>query len=287
MSHLLIVTPMHNEEINVSGIAGSLATQSFNSFSWVVVDDGSTDQTHDLLQNLPGEQAPTMLCSKDNDGGLIGGSAYTSWRYGVEHALSQPAFVGVTHVMKLDADVRLTPDYLERVMPYAAGDVGIVGGVIVSKGMREQKFHVPGPVKLYTREAYEATRGMPEAIGFDVMDEVMVHSRGLRTVVVTDAKFELARAIGASEGQVHGRYRNGRVCRWTGYSFFYFLLHCARYTVRRPYLIGSVAMLYGYATAGSGPYDPVLRTTHRSIQIQKLKDAARSPAKWFKQAYHI
>lgn len=287
MTHLLIVTPMHNEAANVSDLATNLATQTFREFSWVVVDDGSTDDTAALLDALPPAHAPALRYSKANDGGLIGGSAYTSWRFGVERALERPEFADVTHVMKLDADVRLAADYLARVVPEVTGPVGVGGGVIVTSGMREQKFHVPGPVKLYARAAYEATRSMPEAIGFDVMDEVMAASVGLSTHVDTEARFELARAIGASEGRVHGRYRNGRVCRWTGYSFVYFLIHCARYLTRRPYVVGSFAMLWGYATAGSGPYAPELKRRHRAIQWRKLRDASRNPVAWARKAYHV
>ncbi|WP_285245702.1 glycosyltransferase family A protein [Pseudarthrobacter sp. fls2-241-R2A-127] len=285
MTNVLIVTPMHNEAANVRALARSLASQSFKQFEWWAVDDGSNDGTADML-SLLSDEGVIRFVSKDNDGGLIGGSAYTSWRFGVQSALRAHRESPVTHVMKLDADVRLEPEYLELVMSsFEDGNVALVGGVISTAGMKEQKFHVPGPVKLYTLEAFDSLAELPSAIGFDVMDEVVVARRGMSVVVNTDAKFALARAIGASEGGLHGRFRNGRVCRWTGYDFPYFLLHCARYVARRPYVLGSAWMLVGYAMAGSGPYAPDLRLTHRNIQRAKLRDAARNPIDWYKRAY--
>ena len=281
---LLIVTPMHNEEANVVGLLETLAAQELQQFDWVVVDDGSTDSTvarltaHDTTRRA-------RLVSKQNDGGLIGGSAYTSWRFGVSAALTERD--DYTHVMKLDADVRLSPDYLARVVPLADGDVGIAGGVIASRGMAEQKFHVPGPVKLFTREAYHLAESLPAAIGNDVMDEVAVAHGGLRTMVDPGARFTLARAIGASEGHVHGRYRNGRVCRWTGYDTIYFLAHAARYLVRKPYVVGTIAMLIGYARAGAGPYPPELKRDHRRMQRAKLRRAVRSPLGFWRSAYQV
>ncbi|GAA1687115.1 hypothetical protein GCM10009808_00120 [Microbacterium sediminicola] len=280
---LLIVTPMHNEADNVEGLLASLREQAFRDFDWVVVDDGSTDGTSARIAELDTDGLASVV-AKTNDGGLIGGSAYTSWRFGVAHALPTKPY---SHVMKLDADVRLAPDYLERIVALASGDVGVAGGVIVTSGMAEQKFHVPGPVKLYTADAYRATESMPSAIGFDVLDEVAAHLAGLRTAVDTDARFELARAIGASEGKVHGRYRNGRVCRWTGYSFPYFLVHCARYVARRPYVIGSLAMLWGYIRAGRGPYAPELKKAHARMQRAKLGRALRSPFGFWREAYKV
>jgi dolichol-phosphate mannosyltransferase len=280
---LLIVTPMHNEVDNVSGLVSSLQEQRFRDFDWVVVDDGSTDGTAEQFAKVDTEKLATVL-SKANDGGLIGASDFSSWRFGVAHAFPRKPY---SHVMKLDADVRLAPDYLERIMELAHGRVGIAGGVIVTKGMVEQKFHVPGPVKLYTTDAYRATESIPATLGFDVLDEVAASLVGLETRVDTGARFELTRAIGASEGQVHGRYRNGRVCRWTGYSFPYFLLHCARYLARRPYVVGSLAMLWGYFRAGGGPFAPEVKTAHARMQRAKLARAFRNPLGFWREAYKI
>jgi glycosyltransferase involved in cell wall biosynthesis len=280
---VLIVTPMHNEADNVPGLIASLRAQHFRDFDWVVVDDGSTDETVARLAELDTENQVTVL-SKTNDGGLIGGSAFSSWRFGVTHTLPRKPY---SHVMKLDADVRLAPDYLERVVRLARDGVGIAGGITVSKGMTEQKFHVLGAVKLYTTEAYQLTESIPTAIGFDVLDEVAASVAGLETRVDTDAHFELARLTGASEGIIHGRYRNGRGCRWTGYWFPYFLLHCARYLVRRPYVIGSFAMLWGYLSAGRGPHAPELKKAHARMQRAKLARAIRNPARFWREAYKI
>lgn len=280
---LLIVTPMHDEEPHVRALHSSLAQQAFQDFDWFVVDDGSTDGTARELAALTGGPEVTVL-RRSNDGGLIAGSAYGAWRYGVEEARARADY---QYVMKLDADVRLPPDYLSTVTSALGGGVGIAGGVISSPGMREQLLHVPGPVKMYTAECYDVLQALPSAIGFDVMDEVAASRAGLSTRVVRDAPFHLARSIGSSEGGVHGRYRNGRVCRWTGYDLSYFLLHVARYAFRRPLGVGSLAMLVGYVRASSGPYPEELRRLHGAAQRQKLKEACRHPVAWVRRTYGL
>ncbi|WP_422742544.1 glycosyltransferase family 2 protein [Mycobacterium sp. WMMD1722] len=280
---LLIVTPMYNEADNVAGLVASLGAQRFKDFDWVVVDDGSTDGTADRLAEVDTENLATVL-SKANDGGLIAGSEFRSWRFGVERALPQKPY---SHVMKLDADARLAPDYLERVVDLARGTVGIAGGVIVTRGMAEQKFHVPGAVKLYTIDAYRATESIPAAHGFDAIDEVAVSLAGLETQVDPGAHFELTRAVGASAGEVQGRYRNGRTCRWIGYSFPYFLVHFVRYFARRPYVVGAFALLWGYLSAGGGPFAPELKKAHARMQRAKLARALRNPLGFWREAYKI
>ena len=281
---LLIVTPMHNEEANVQGLHASLAAQTFTDFHWLVVDDGSSDGTANAVRAIGRGPIPDLHV-RENDGGLIAGSAYRAWRFGVDQGMRMESDEAFTHVMKLDADVRLPDDYLEKVLAAMTDGVGIAGGVITGRGHREQVHHVPGPVKLYTMAAYRSLEALPSSVGFDVMDEVCAERNGFRTQVVVDARFSLARAIGASEGGVHGRYRNGRVCRWTGYDPAYFLLHALRYVGRRPFASGSAAMLFGYVTAGAGPYDRDLRQRHARIQRAKLRSALRSPVGWVKATY--
>lgn len=280
---LLIVTPMYNEAHNVSGLVATLREQRFRDFDWVVVDDGSTDGTAERLAEVDTENTATVL-SKTNDGGLLGGSEFKSWRFGVERTLPLKPY---SHVMKLDADVRLAPDYLERIVELASGRVGIAGGVIATRGMSEQKFLVPGPVKLYTIPAYQATESMPTAHGFDSMDEIAVSLAGLETRVDTGAHFELTRAIGASAGELHGQYRIGRTCRWEGYFFPYFLVHLLRYLARRPYVIGAFAQLWGYLTAGPGPFAPELKREFARMQRAKLARALRNPLGFWREAYKI
>jgi dolichol-phosphate mannosyltransferase len=281
---LLIVTPMHNEKDNVQGIHAALAAQTFQDFVWLVVDDGSSDGTADEVRAL-GRAPEPELHVRLNDGGLIAGSAYRAWRFGVEQGMQTHGESSFTHIMKLDADVRLPGDYLETVLAVTSERVGIAGGVITGRGHREQVHHVPGPVKLYTAAAYRSLASLPSAVGFDVMDEVCAERNGLGTQVVVGARFSLARAIGASEGGLHGRYRNGRVCRWTGYDPLYFLLHALRYAGRRPFVTGTVAMAYGYLTAGAGPYDRDLRRRHAQIQRAKLRSALRRPVSWVRTTY--
>lgn len=282
---LLIVTPIHNEVANIGQLAAQLSQSSRHPDLWVVVDDGSIDAGAQIVREaaLP---FPTVVVERSNGGGLIGGSAFTAWQYGVDEAMRGDQFDAV---MKLDADVNLPRDYLDRALGIIASDpeVGVAGGVLTGKRDREQVLHVPGPVKLYSARGYSALATLPRVVGFDVMDELAIKDAGLRVVVRKDMPFSVRRAIGASQGLVHGRRRNGLVCRWTGYWTPYFALHNVRYLIRKPYVIGSVAMLVGYLRAGSGPYPRQLRAAHAQEQRRKLVAASRTPRQWLRETYGV
>lgn len=279
----LIVTPVHNEAPNISVLAAQLAASTAHPSLWVIVDDGSTDGSGDIARalDLP---FPLEVVERINDGGLIGGSAFTAWQVGVDHALATAEY---ECIMKLDADVEVADWYLDRMFSALASDakIGLVGGVLMEKTHREQALHVPGPVKLYSWAGYSALEKLPRRVGFDVMDELEIKAHGLTVSVRTNSEFRVRRAIGASQGLIHGRKRNGRVCRWTGYWFPYFLLHALRYIARKPYFIGSVAMIWGYASAGLGPYSDSLRNAHTLEQRKKLRELFKNPVIWVRATY--
>jgi hypothetical protein len=246
------------------------------------VNDGSTDDTFSVAENLE-VPFPKLVINREKKGSLITGAAFAAWWHGVESGL---AFVpDVKYVMKLDADVSLEANYFEILFSDLSDkDLGVVGGVIQGV-QKEQKTYVPGPVKMYTRSGLSKVRELPIATGFDVMDEILCRSVGLRIEVVSGAKFSMNRQIGHSQGLLHGRFRNGVVCRWIGYDKGYFALHVTRYIFRKPYLFGSVWMLLGFIRGGNGPYPSNLRSLHAKIQREKMVSLVKNPVKTMKKLY--
>lgn len=279
---ILLVTPARNEENNILGLFETLLLQETNLFAgWMIVNDSSTDSTEQVVRALQEDYFPIKLLDFESPGSLISGGAYKSWMFGVNEGFKH--FEHATHVMKLDADVRLDSRYFNNLIRSSSME-GISGGRITGKG-REQNWHVPGPVKLYSRKTLTLVSQLPLMPGFDVMDEILAGIHGDPVEVARDAIFKLSRPIGLSEGNLHGRYRNGRVSRWTGYHFAYFFLHCLRYLIRKPFVIGSCAMMYGYITAPPSPYPQYLRTKHSELQISKLRALVSNPVKWIRNTY--
>lgn len=267
----LVVTPARDEAARLPALAASLAEQRPGLVGcWVVVDDGSTDGTAGCLpSDLP---FPVHVVRRVNDGGLSAGSAFGAWRYGAEHGLT--LLPEAQRVLKLDADVVLEPGYLAAL---ARHDEGLVSGVLAAPGEVIRSGFTRGGLKGYDRRAYEVVRELPTAVGFDVMDEVAVRRAGLAVRVVPDARATVTRLTGSSEGLLRGRYRGGKVSRWTGYSRLYFTARLARHLLQKPYVTGSLAMLLGYLRAGEGPWPIELRRALRAEQRQRLVDLVRTP----------
>lgn len=53
MANLITVfTPAYNRRAFLYKIFESLSQQTFKDFEWIVVDDGSTDNTKDIIENI-------------------------------------------------------------------------------------------------------------------------------------------------------------------------------------------------------------------------------------------
>ena len=279
---VLIVTPARNESAYLPLLLNSLKIQTYNVITFfLLVDDDSSDGTVEIFNQWK-PNFPTLSIKSKSSGRIITGGAFFSWWAGVNHALELKN--DFDYVMKLDADVSLSPDYFEKLIPGFHDKVDILGGVIKGKS-REQNSYVPGPVKMYSLKALKLIRTLPIATGFDVMDEVLCKKHGLRVSVYSDAKFTMNRQIGFSQGILHGRYRNGLVCRWTGYAPEYFTLHLMRYLFRKPYLTGAIWMLTGFFKADSGPFPTELRREHRKMQRERLARFCKNPLSTFRELY--
>jgi len=283
VKNVLIVTPARNEAKNLPNLAKSLSDQSFLPvLAWIIVDDGSSDGTESLVTRFELE-FDVILVKRQKIGKLITGAAFAAWWQGVD---SNPKFFEeADFIMKLDADVILDIDYFKHIFEsLKMSEVGVVGGVI-SDLHREQKVYVPGPVKMYSKAAIDVIRDLPIATGFDVMDEILCKESGLNVQVIPTAKFRMGRQIGHSQGLLHGRYRNGLVCRWIGYAPEYFVIHLLRYLFRVPYIFGSIWMVFGYLRAGKGPYSIQLRNAHKLMQRQRLSRLIKNPIKTLRELY--
>jgi GT2 family glycosyltransferase len=106
-SKLFIIIPVHNRAKLTRDCLLSLRQQTTKNFTVVVIDDGSTDGTSEMIKSSFPE---VVLLS--GDGNLWwSGATNLGVRYALEH--------GATHVMTLNDDVTAEADFVEKMMFWA------------------------------------------------------------------------------------------------------------------------------------------------------------------------
>jgi hypothetical protein len=183
---------------------------------------------------------------------------------------------------KLDGDLSFEPDYFER--SFAKFDeyptLGIGGGVLYhyENGQKilenHPKFHVRGGVKIYRRACWKAIDGLWVGPGSDTVDEVKANMLGWSTSSFFDIHMIHHRFTGSSWGRWGGLVKDGKIDYVSGYHPLFLTAKFLVRLPRRPYVLGSVALVYGYISAclHSTPQvnDPQLIRYLRQQQLAKL-----------------
>jgi glycosyltransferase involved in cell wall biosynthesis len=251
----VIITPVRDEAQHIEETIKSITQQTTKPAEWVIVDDGSTDGTAEIIDRYAAVHPWIRPLHKPNRGfrdADIGA---------VQAALDGFQFLEATDwqfIVNLDGDLDLDPPYFERCFQEFDKDanLGIGGGTlynVTATGATEIEsnpdFHVRGATKIYRRACWEAIGGLPRSPGWDTLDEVKANMLGWRTRSFPHVRALHRRPTGAAEGAWRDRVKCGRASYVIGYHPVFLLAKCARHLVNRPVLIGSVGLLWGFVSA--------------------------------------
>jgi hypothetical protein len=157
-------------------------------------------------------------------------------------------------LVKLDADLSFPADYFEKCFAHFRREprIGIGGGEICHlvggelKREANPRFHVRGATKIYKRSCWEAIGGLWSAPGWDTIDEVKANMLGWGTRSFADLPLHHHRLTGSAEGHVRDRMKHGLACYVSGYHPLFVAASCVYRLFRKPYIVGSAAMGYGF-----------------------------------------
>jgi poly-beta-1,6-N-acetyl-D-glucosamine synthase len=248
----VVVTPVRNEEAHLEETIRCIAAQTIRPAEWIVVDDGSTDKTGEILRQYSREYPWLKVVSLADRGAREPGS-------GVIRAFLQ----GVQEInagdweflVKLDGDLSFTADYFSRCFEEFRKDpkLAVGGGRIshengeIQLGENAPKFHVRGATKIYRRAYWEAAGGVPAVTGWDTIDEVKANMLGFTSRTFSDINILHHRETGSADGAWRNWCKNGRANYITGYHPLFMLLKCVKRIPQRPYLMAALGLFWGYA----------------------------------------
>lgn len=257
---LLLITPVHNEEAYLELVADAVEHQTRRPDLWVVVNDGSTDRTSeilarlaeriDFLEVLDAAKLPPKRSVKDR---LATAAAPRTFNLG----LRSVAWQSFTHIAKLDGDTELPPYYFERLLGEFERDpeLGLAGGLYADPdphgdGWKVVKMpsshHVPGTLKCYSLDCFQAIGGVQERLGWDTIDETYARMRGYRTRAFSDLITHHHRPWGSADGTLRGRARHGQCAYIVHFTLPWVTLRAFKVARTRPRGLSGLAFLYGY-----------------------------------------
>lgn len=119
---LTIITPTYNRAVLLERLYGSLKEQSFTDFEWIIVDDGSTDNTKQVVEEFVANNTFCVRYLYKRNGGK-----HTALNVGIKNALGKYIFIA-------DSDDLLLPNCLSTLYEKAAltelnPDLGGMAGI--------------------------------------------------------------------------------------------------------------------------------------------------------------
>lgn len=286
-NNYVIITPAYNEEANIEAVIKSVIAQTVRPLKWVIIDDGSTDNTFEIARRYEMTNSFIECHSRKR---ISGYSYYASNVYAILAGYEKVKKLDYDFIAILDGDIELCHDYYEQVFKRFSlnPDLGIatgtyleeVNGVITEANIDRQS--TPKAIQVFRKRCYRQIGGyIPfKNGGEDSCTEVMARMFGWQTWSFPEIKVMHKKPVGTGDGRtiLQGRFRLGVTDFCLGTHPLFMLAKCLRRCViERPYLASGLIRLAGFASGflkaepRQIPYSA--RTYLRKEQIRRLKSA--------------
>ena len=283
----IIITPVRNEEKYLQGTIESVASQTLRPALWVIVNDGSTDNTRNIIDRAAAAY-PWIKAVHRADRGFRkpGGGVIEAFYDGYALAAGE----AWDFIVKLDGDLSFDSTFFERSFERfeTDGALGVGGGticglregVLVEEAKGDPAFHVRGATKMYRRACWEAIGGLVKAPGWDTLDEIKANMSGWRTYTFRDLKLHQHRHTGAAEGLWKDWVKNGLANYITGYHPVFMFFKCLKRGFSEISLTAPAGLGWGFL---SGYLKRVPRTEPdviRYVRREQVKRLLLQPSLW-------
>jgi biofilm PGA synthesis N-glycosyltransferase PgaC len=247
----VVITPVRDEEDHIEATIRSVCRQTVRPAQWVIVDDGSTDGTAGIIDRYADQVPWIQVVHRPNRGFRKSGGGVVEAFYDGYSVLRREDW---EFIVKLDGDLSCGADYFEKCFEHFCREsrLGIGGGEIYHevggklKLEVNPKFHVRGATKIYRRACWEAIGGLLQAPGWDVIDEIKANMLGWKSYSFADLRLVHHRVTGLADGWWRDRVKHGLACYVAGYHPLFVAASCLYRLAKRPYLVGSTAICWGF-----------------------------------------
>jgi glycosyltransferase involved in cell wall biosynthesis len=256
-----VVSPCRDEAKFIRRTLDSVAAQTIRPALWVVVDDGSTDDTPKILDEYA-SRLPWLRVIHRSDRGQrsMGAGVMEAFYLGLD-TVDLDEF---EYVCKLDTDLDLPPRYFETLIRRMEAEARLGSssgkpwfhhpetGVLTPERIGDEMS--VGASKFYRTTCFREIGGFERGLTWDGIDchRARLHGWIVESVDSEDLRFLHLRPMGSSHKSIwHGRAREG-YCQWYLGSWPPFVLASAASRLfKYPVATGSLAMLWGYLAAAA------------------------------------
>ena len=253
-SRYVLISPCRNEASFMRQTLESVEAQTVRPAMWVIVDDGSTDETPGILAEFASCRDWVKIVTRNDRGHRAVGPGVVDAFY-AGYAVIDPA--DYDFLCKLDLDLRLPPRYFEILMQRMAENPKIATcsgkAYIEEHGQLIDERHGDetslGMTKFYRVSCFQAMGGFVREVMWDGIDCHQCRMKGWVACSWNepDLRFIHLRPMGSSQQGIYtGRMRHGYGQYFMGTGFLFMVASALSRFNQKPYVLGSLAMLWGW-----------------------------------------
>jgi biofilm PGA synthesis N-glycosyltransferase PgaC len=278
----VVVTPARNEAQFIELTIQSMLAQTVRPLKWIIVSDGSTDGTDDIVKRYTTQHDwIELLRTPEREARHFAGKVY-AFNAGQGRVAELPYEV----IANLDADISFDNDYFRFLLEKLTADpmLGLVGTPFreTSGETYDYRFvsieHVSGACQVFRRECFEAIGGYVPVKGgsIDHIAVITARMKGWKTRTFTDRACWHHREIGtAQRGPIQARFKFGAKDYAIGNHPAWELFRCVYQMTRKPLVLGGLALGAGFLRSclwrPERPVSRELMAFTRREQMQRLK----------------
>jgi biofilm PGA synthesis N-glycosyltransferase PgaC len=281
-----LITPAWNEEAHLPELIRSVVRQTVLPAAWVIVSDGSTDRTDEIVRGAAATHPWIRLLRRERDTARhFAGKAHA-----VNAAYRSIASLHFDLIGNLDADMTLPPDYYEFLIDKFAAhpDLGVAGTPFVEDAEKPDLHtyahafadlsHVSGACQFFRRACFAEVGGYTpmKQGGIDWVAVTTARMRGWTTRTFVEKVAFHHRTMGTADRSLwRARFNHGQKDYLVGGHPLWQLMRSVFQMRARPYVVGGVSLLAGYLSAWAlrktSPVPVELREFHRREQMDRLR----------------
>jgi poly-beta-1,6-N-acetyl-D-glucosamine synthase len=277
----ILITPARNEKGFIEQTIQSVASQTVLPRKWIIVSDGSTDGTDEIvrryLPDCPWMELVRMPEHRDRHFA----AKVQCFNAGYEGVRLENADI----IGNLDADITMGEDHFQFLLDKFNADqrLGVAGTPFVEETTSyDYRFttveHVSGACQLFRRECFEQIGGyVPvKGGGIDWIAVTTARMKGWKTRTFAERVCHHHRPMGtASSGRLRASFKLGQQDYYLGGHPVWQLFRACYQMSRKPYLFGGLLLLAGYGSAWitrkQRPVSPELIQFHQHEQMRRLR----------------
>jgi len=280
----IIISPVRNEEKYLGDAVNSIASQTIRPMEYILVDDGSTDKTPEIIKDASARY-PWIhyITRKDRGERRVGPGVIEAFYDGYESIKSEQ----YDYICKMDGDLTIGPEYFERLFSRFREDpclgaasgklfLRLDDGRLVEERITDES--VLGGMLCLSRRCFDDIGGFVREVMWDGITFHRCRMEGYRTRSFRDDDLKIHdhRIMGSSHKNIyHGRLRWGWGQYFMGTHPLYIIAVGVYRVLERPYILGGMLIICGYLRGwlrGDRRYDyPGFKKSLHAWQLERLR----------------